>query len=59
MYINFALHILEGQIHYLYRCYLTSVQRVIHFNLLISYTINNNESYVTLHSCLKPLYFHR
>ena len=36
MYINFILHILEGQIHYLYRCYLTSVQGVIHFNLLIS-----------------------
>lgn len=59
MYVNFALPILEGQIRYLYRCYLTSVPRVIHFNLLISYTINNNESYVTSHSCLKPLYFYR
>lgn len=34
--INFTLHILEGQIHYLYRCYLTSIQQVIHFNLLIN-----------------------
>lgn len=36
VYIRFTLHILEGQVHYLYRCYLTSVQLDIRLNLLIS-----------------------
>lgn len=36
VYIHFTLHILEGQVHYLYRCYLTSVWRDIRLNLLIS-----------------------